>query len=372
MRSTSGSSRQQVGPESCGRKLGTLGAAILLPFALGCGAGAQRPETAAPGSESAAPAAIPQSRTRVFHGMCDASGAVVLGAPLFAVADDEDNVLRVYDGDAGGAPLHSVDVSPALDLPAKKKTPEADIEAATRLGDRALWLTSHGRNSKGKLQPGRFRLFATTTPASGVGLTPTGSAYEHLLDDMLAFPPLAAFGLREAAERAPKEPGGLNIEGMTERPDGRSVVIGFRNPRPEGRAIVVPIENPLAVIEGARAQLGAPLLLDLGGLGVRALSYWRDRYLIIGGPVDGESASALFAWDGSSQHPARIDVDLNGLNPEGFVSFDDRDEIMLLSDDGSVEIDGKPCKKLPADRKRFRGMWIELPAGATATATPPA
>ncbi|HMI90175.1 MAG TPA: DUF3616 domain-containing protein [Polyangiales bacterium] len=363
---------------------------MLLPFALGCGAGAQRPDSssaAAPASQAAAPVGPAQARTRVFHGMCDASGAVVLGAPLFAVADDEDNVLRVYDGDAGGGPLYSVDVSPALDLPAKNKTPEADIEAATRIGDRALWLTSHGRNSKGKLQPGRFRLFATTTPASGVGLTPTGSAYEHLLDDMLASPQLAALGLRAAAELAPKDTGGLNIEGMTERPDGRSVVIGFRNPRPEGRAIVVPIENPLALVQGVggaegaqgvervRAQLGAPWLLDLGGLGVRALSYWRGRYLIIGGPVDGESASALFAWDGASEHPARIDVDLNGLNPEGFVSFDGRAEVMLLSDDGALEIDGEPCKKLPPERKRFRGMWIQLPDSASVEASdvsPPA
>jgi hypothetical protein len=295
--------------------------------------------------------------------MCDASGAVVLGAPRFAVADDEDNVLRVYDADAGGASVYAVDVSPALDLPAKKKTPEADIEAATRLGDRALWLTSHGRNSKGKLHPGRFRLFATTTPATGVGLHATGHAYEHLLDDMLAVPQLAALGLREAAELAPKEPGGLNIEGMTERPDGRSVVVGFRNPRPEGRAIVVPFENPLAVLEtpGMRAQLGAPRLLDLGGLGVRALSFWRGRYLIIGGAVDGENESALFVWDGEGERPQRLDVDLNGFNPEGFVSFDERPKVMLLSDDGSVEMNGKACKKLPAEQKRFRGVWVRVP-----------
>jgi hypothetical protein len=137
-------------------------------------------------------------------------------------------------------------------------------------------------------------------------------------------------------------------------------VVGFRNPRPQGRAIVVPLENPLAVLEGQRARLGAPLLLDLGGLGVRALSFWRGRYLIIGGAVAGESESALFVWDGAGERPQRLDVDLQGLNPEGFVSFDDRDEIMLLSDDGSLEIDGEPCKRLPPDRKRFRGLWIRV------------
>ena len=328
--------------------------------ALGCGGGPQRPEPAATPAATARSQSRAHPRSLVFEGMCDASGAVVLGAPRFAVADDEDNVLRVYDGDAGGAPVYSVDVSPALDLPAKKKTPEADIEAATRIGEHALWLTSHGRNSKGKLQPSRFRLFATSAPQSGQGLAPTGRPYEHLLDDMLLAPQLQALGLREAAERAPKEAGGLNIEGMTERPDGRSVVVGFRNPRPRGRAIVIPLENPLAVLEGERARLGAPLLLDLGGLGVRALSYWRGRYLIIGGPVDGESESALFVWDGESERPERLELDLQGLNPEGFVSFDDRDEIMLLSDDGSLEIDGDACKKLPAEQKRFRGLWVVI------------
>lgn len=55
-----------------------------------------------------------RSRARtdlIFTGMCDASGAVELSRDLFAVADDEDNVLRIYDANRGGAPLSSSDVS---------------------------------------------------------------------------------------------------------------------------------------------------------------------------------------------------------------------------------------------------------------------
>ena len=33
---------------------------------------------------------------------------------------------------------------------------------------------------------------------------------------------------------------------------------------------------------------------------------------------------------------------------------------MLLSDDGSLEIDGVACKKLPAEQKRFRGLWVVI------------
>jgi hypothetical protein len=298
----------------------------------------------------------------VFKGMCDASGAVVLGDTRFAVADDEDNVLRVYDSVRGGEPLDSIDVSAALELPIKKKTPEADIEAATRVGDRALWITSHGLRSSGKPAPARVRFFATTAPSAGTSLTPVGSPYHALLDDMLASPQLARFDLAAAAKLAPKAPGGLNLEGMTRRVDGSSVWIGFRNPRPEQKALVVPLLNPLAVIGGARAELGEPQLLDLGGLGIRSLSLWRSQYLIIAGAVADEAESRLFRWDGKGAVPRPVPgVDLHGFNPEAFVSRDEQDQVLLLSDDGSVEIDGLPCKKL-ADRakKQFRGVWVRV------------
>jgi hypothetical protein len=295
----------------------------------------------------------------VFRGMCDASGAVTLGDALFAVADDEDNVLRVYDSRTGGDPLFAVDVSPSLALPIKKKAPEADIEAATRVGDVALWLTSHGRSSKGKLQPGRFRFFATTAPAEGVGLAPVGTAYDGLLEVMLADPRFAPFDFQSAALIAPKEHGGLNIEGMTRHLDGSSVVIGFRNPRPSGKAIVVTLKNPLQVIEGQAPQLDAPQLLDLAGLGVRGISLWRGRYLISAGAVSSEAPSRLFSWDGSVAPKPLGALPLPDLNPEAFVSYEARDAVLLLSDDGSRLVDGVECKKLEdPSRKSFRGVWF--------------
>lgn len=51
-----------------------------------------------------------------FEGTCDASGAVPLSASSFAVADDEDNVLRVYDAERGGGPLYAGDISLGLGL----------------------------------------------------------------------------------------------------------------------------------------------------------------------------------------------------------------------------------------------------------------
>jgi hypothetical protein len=316
--------------------------------------------TAAAGPTSAAEA----TRRVVFHGACDASGAVVLNEALIAVADDEDNILRVYDSRRGGEPLVAVDVSTAMNLPVKKKSPELDIEAGTRVGEHAFWLTSHGRNSKGKVQESRFRLFATTRPAQGAGLTPVGTPYTQLLEDLLAAPVLRPFGLDAAAKLPPKEPGGLNIEGMTGRHDGRSLWIGFRNPLPQGRALVVAMLNPAAVVGASQKPVfDDPQLLELNGLGVRALSRWRDLYLLVGGPAAGGGASRLFLWDGQGDRPVPVPVQWGDLNPEAFASFPDSDQVLLLSDDGTRLVDGVECKRLkdPA-QKRFRGAWIDIPA----------
>ncbi|WP_426752305.1 DUF3616 domain-containing protein [Myxococcus sp. Y35] len=325
---------------------------------LGCsarGAG-ERPGTAAATS-------VAGREVLVFEGMCDASGAVALGGNLFVVGDDEDNILRVYDARRGGPPVQSVDLSPDLELPrAKKKPPEADIEAATGLAGRSFWLTSHGRNSSGKKAPSRLRFFATEESEAGPRLV--GRPYTQLLDDMLADPQLARFALDGAEAKAPKAPGGLNIEGMTAMPDGRSILVGFRSPVPEGKALLVPIHNPVALVEeGARAALGAPVQLDLGGMGVRSLSWWRGRYLIISGGTASEATSRLFTWRGGSDAPVAVDaVNLAGLNPEAFFTPEEEDEILLLSDDGTAQVDGVACKKLKdASRKRFRGVWVRLP-----------
>src|SRR5690606_32840314 len=74
-----------------------------------------------------------ERRVLWFEGACDASGAVPLDKHRFVVADDEDNVLRVYHADRGGPPLARIDLSPKLALRKQKKA-ESDIEGATRVG----------------------------------------------------------------------------------------------------------------------------------------------------------------------------------------------------------------------------------------------
>ena len=327
-------------------------------LAVGCGprATGRRGEAATAARDSAA-----DSPVLSFQGACDASGAVVLSDWLFAVGDDEDNLLRIYDGARGGMPVASVDVSPMLGLFGKKRPPEMDLEAATGLGEVALWLASHGRTSSGRLDPARLQLFATSRVTHAQQLVLIGEPYGHLLDDLLADPRLEPFGLRAAAELPPKAVGGLNLEAMTESLDGTSVLIGLRSPLVDGKAIVVPLINPLEVVGGSRARLGDPLLLDLGGLGMRSLSTWRGSYLIAAGSTGSGVRSALFVWDGRGT-PERIALELGDHNAEAFVTPERQDSILLLSDDGTRVIDGIECKRLKdPTRKSFRGLRIAAP-----------
>lgn len=293
--------------------------------------------------------------------MCDASAAVALTGHLFAVASDEDSVIRVYSRDKAGAPVQSFNLSAFLDLDEKK--PESDLEGAARIGDRAYWITSHGRNRSGRARPSRERFFATQTVTNGQGaqLKGVGQPYERLLDDLVQDRRLARFNLEAASLLEPKARGALNIEGLSATPEGH-LLIGFRNPIPNGMALLVPMLNPDEVIRGASAKFGDPLLLDLGGLGVRDMAYSEGKYLIIAGPYDGIGPSRLYAWSGGPSPPRLIKHSrLKGLNPEGIVVYPGTgwNRIQVISDDGKKLINDRPCKECPPSQQHFRSVWVK-------------
>jgi hypothetical protein len=319
-------------------------------------AGGEAPRAQAPrGGERAA---LP--RWVRFEGACDASGAVPIDERHFAVADDEDNVLRVYDARAGGQAVRKTNLSKQIAL---KKKGEADIEAATSLGGRAFWLTSHGRNAKGDEDPNRSLVITTELPSLDDRVAVEGDVYRDLLHDLQQDPRLSRYDLARASQLAPKEPGGLNIEGLTATPEDK-LFIGFRSPLYAGRALIVPIDNPDALYSAGKAALGAPIELDLGGLGVRSLSWWRGSFLIAAGSTAEGGSARLYRWGGPGMQPQLVaDSVFEGANPEAFFTAEANDEILVLSDDGARELRGKPCKKLKGKKhKSFRGLWLRLPA----------
>jgi hypothetical protein len=297
-----------------------------------------------------------------YSGCCDASAAVAVDDRHFVVADDEDNILRVYER-SGGSPVMQIDLGPYLGT--KRKSDEADLEGGAMVDDIIYWIGSHGRNSKGKDSPMRRRIVATRVDHAGGGLQiePVSKPYTMLLEDLVADDRLKQFGFEQAAAKAPKSEGALNIEGLASTPDGH-LLIGFRNPIPNGKAIIVPLLNPRQLFEGDRAQFGDPVVLDLNGLGIRSIGYHDGRCLIIAGHYSAGGNSHVYEWKPGEPNARLLkQITLKGLNPEGmsFVGTDGKREFLVVSDDGTRLVNGQECKTLkdPA-QKRFRGIVLNL------------
>lgn len=307
----------------------------------------------------AAPAAK-LSPPLVFTETCDASAVVSVTDDLFAVASDEDNFLRFYRWSQPGKPVHTANLNTLFF--AKKKSPEMDIEAAARLGQRVFWITSHGRNSKGEAAPERAGLFAleiTNVNAEAI-VRPVGTIYTNLIADLSREPKLADFRLGDAAKLPPKTKGGLNIEALTATPEG-ALFIGFRNPIPKGRALIVLLLNPNGVLTGQPAEFGDAITLDLGGLGLRGMKTIRSGYYLLAGPADGGATSQLFFWKGDKSKPQPVaGINFSGINPEGICWVDSGNDsaLLVLSDDGSRQMNGEACKDLPKSERQFRAFRV--------------
>jgi len=297
----------------------------------------------------------------LYSGSSDASGAIAVDTNLFIVADDENNVLRMYRSDLAGPPVKEFDFSAFLQLEGKSQ--EADFEAATRIGDRAFWMGSHGRNKNGKERPNRGVFFATDIKGIGgeVTLTPVGKPCKTLLQNLIAEPRFARFHFAQASQRSPKEPGALNIEGLTATPDGH-LLIGFRNPVPEGKALLVPLLNPNEVMMGSPPKFGDAIQLDFGGRGIRDIAWYSGTYVIMGGSYREGGDFRIYHWKGPGSQPKGLTIHhLWDYHPEAIIIYPQKglDEIQILSDDGTRLNHGVPNKDITDLRQRtFRSFWL--------------
>lgn len=292
----------------------------------------------------------------LYRGPCDASAAAALDAAHFVVGADEGDILHIYRrGEA--AAVAAIDLSGFL---GSKASEESDIEAATAIGTRIYWITSHGRNRKGEVQLSRQRFFATDiVPGQPPSLKPAGEPYTHLLRDLEKSASLKGYQLADAARLPAEAEGGLNIEGLAATPEG-TLLIGFRNPLPHQRALIVPLQNPAELIAGKTASFGAPIELDLGRRGIRSIDQFDGGYLIVAGPTADAGSFALFKWSGKAGDAAVPipGVELKDLRPEALFATGSGKTVQLLSDDGGILVRGVECKKLRKSSQAFRSLII--------------
>jgi hypothetical protein len=315
--------------------------------------------------------------------VCDASAAIALDGSHFLVAEDENDFLWIYRNDKPeNMPMGGFDLSSRIRNDPKRET---DIEGAARAGNVIYWITSHGRNKKGKLRENRNRLFGIKISGSPTNLQLQWvGRYDHLIRDMLnprawANPeaPLSKQTIKfltsasqphikDARRLAPKDMG-LNIEALTARPDGSGLLIGLRNPRLDGKALILPLKNPEALITGKVdfSRFDTPILMDLHGLGLRAMGYspGRKAFLLVAGPPASGGPFKLFRWSGARDKPPVLIRNIKieeGSHPEAIVIYPERSRVQILNDEGSRLINGIPCKEADTNKRRFSGRWLDI------------
>ena len=173
---------------------------------------------------------------RFHYGASDGSTAQSISSDYMWVADDEDQVLRLYDRNQSGQPLSSVNISDGLGSDA-----EIDLEGSFRNGDTIFWLGSHTNTERSVF----FRTVETGTGATAT-LTYTGF-YSSLREDLIDWDQTNGHGLGADFLGLAT---GLEIEGLAidpNAPDG--ALLAFRGPLIDGDAFMVPVTNFQAITD---------------------------------------------------------------------------------------------------------------------------
>ncbi len=316
-----------------------------------------------------------------YQGVCDASAAAVIDDSHIIVGNDEDEILSLYNTDGSTmAAIQNFNFTSDL-----RRDPdrEIDIEDAARLGDRIYWIASHSRSKKGKRRTNRHRLFATDIAGALPRLQlKWGGHYDHLVQDLLdrqnwdddssvitgetidLIAQSTQMDKKKVGKLKPKKMG-LSIEALAVVPGQGGLLIGLRNPLLRGKALVLHVKNPDALLahNGEKARFSAPFYIDLGGLGLRSMSYdpTGKVFLIIAGPNKNGGPFKLYKWDGTHDHSPVFLRKLKhgkGSYPEALLIHERK--IQVLNDEGRRRISKRRCKTVSKEQRSFSAQWYYL------------
>jgi len=343
----------------------------------------------------------------LFHTMSsDASGASAVDSSYMLVADDETNVIRLYNRNNSGRELYALDISSAVGASA-----ECDLEASSASvkfnpGNRIYWIGSLGNNKSGALRADRNKVVATEVSGDSSNTTLTVKCYSNQFRNALISWGNAQgwnFTAAAASGMIPKRIDGFNVEGLTVTHGGDTAYIGFRAPCVPVKgtapntmnrkyAVLAPVTNFETILNGngnvnTAPATGEPILFDLEGLGIRSIEKTNNgNYLIVAGLYTGGGSPAVYLWDGIvPANPGKTPITINSpvsklvkLNLAGLQnlvqtssdgSLEGHPEAMfaetvgnvmhitLISDDGTLDYynDGTEAKDLSHDEyKKFR------------------
>ncbi len=352
--------------------------------------------------------------TSFLSGAADLSASALVNGQLIT-ANDEDQMIRVYDPARSGAPVAEIPLMPIGPAPGRAPLAladsgdgivrELDIEGVTVVGTRIWWIGSHANSATGADRPNRERLFATDVAGTGANTTLTSAGYYRFLeDDLVAWDTgnthgrgANFFGINasQAATVVPEATNGFNIEGLTTSPDGNALWVAFRAPiepaAARTNALIVPVTNFTTIINATggttgSATFGTAIELNLGGRGIRSIERAADGlYLIVAGPAGAAGAAPndfrLYTWNGlPASAPVLRPVDLSGVlnggSIEGIASLpgslgsDALVQLVLDNGDSNFYADGVLNKDRVEPEQR-KSTLVTLRLDGSPVVTPP-
>lgn len=230
----------------------------------------------------------------------------------------------------------------------------SDLEGLTiDEGGMVYTITSHSMTNDNERAADREHLLRFRVRAGSVGDV---QGYTGLRDALASNAELAA-AIRTAVGQA-ADFNDLNIEGLAWHEQSRRLLLGLRAPLAGNRSLIIPIENPDDLFNsGAAPHFGPPVLLDLSGGGIRALSYdpVLDAILIVN-EIEGHEGnrySQLWMWSGDPVDPvepiALPDIiNLNNVESVDSILIDGQPRLLIMSDEGNPKKD-RPAKYMILD-----------------------
>lgn len=205
-------------------------------------------------------------------------------------------------------------------------------------------ITSHSQTKDGKRRPDREQLLRFRISGNSVGEI---RAHTSLRDDLMNADEVRAAIESKTGERVDFDK--LNIEGLSYYKEAEELMIGLRGPMAGDRSIIIVVTNPDEMFDhDAAPQFGAPILLDLHGGGIRALSYdpILNAFLIVNEIENSEGSrySQLWTWSGDpavAPSPVALPdiINLNNVESVDSIVIDGQPRLLLMSDEGNKKKD---------------------------------
>lgn len=293
-----------------------------------------------------------------FNQIYEPSGVQQLAdGRLLVIEDEPEHPLHILKPTSNGEFVENKSLNILLRVAFSKKLD--DLEAVTMGPDGYIYATtSHKRNKKGNRKPEREQLIRFKIEGNKV--IDTGIV-TNLVDA------IETSGILGKVDKQGK--GGLyniNIEALSFNQQGK-LLISLRNPHIDKKSIILVLENPVDIFKKKITPVIAktPLLLDLQGGGIRAMSYdpKLKGYLLTNEIYSSDNNnikhSQISFWSGNPNHkpkPISLPSVINMVNVEGIspVTIDGKPKVLLISDNGDLK-NNRPANYLLLDYHQLTG-----------------